>query len=47
MKTVTKGCCGLQSHAGREVPKGDDSKTDQSKGADSNLPGWQPKETAS
>ena len=25
--------------------KGDDPKTDQTKGVDSNLPGWQPKET--
>ena len=31
----------------RELPKGDDPRTDHRKGADSNLPGWQPKETAS
>ena len=36
-----------QIHAGRELPKGDDPRTDHRKGADSNLPGWQPKETAS
>ena len=36
-----------QSHAGRELPKGDDPRTDQSKGVHSYLPGWQPKETAS
>ena len=36
-----------QTHAGRELPKGDDPRTDHRKGADSNLPGWQPKETAS
>ena len=39
--------CRRQSHAGRELPKGDDPKTDHRKGLDSNLPGWQPKETAS
>ena len=36
-----------QIHAGRELPKGDDPRTDQSKGVHSYLPGWQPKETAS
>ena len=36
-----------QTHAGRELPKGDDPRTDQREGADSNLPGWHPKETAS
>ena len=35
-----------QSHAGRELPQGGDPKTDQaSKGADSELLGWQPEET--
>ena len=43
-------CCRWQSHAGESNPrqKGDDPKTDEmTKGADSNLSGWQPKETAS
>ena len=33
-----------QIHAGRELLKGDDPKTDQWKGVHSYLPGWQPKE---
>ena len=33
-----------QSHAERELPKGDDPRTVQSKGVHSYLPGWQPKE---
>ena len=40
-------CCRLQSHAGRELPQGDDPRTDHRKGVHSYLPGWHPKETAS
>ena len=55
---VTRQCCGVfwyrpledfgrwQNHAGRELPKGDDPRTDQRKGVHSYLPGWHPKETA-
>ena len=39
--------CRWQNHAGRDYlsKKGDDPRTDRvKKGADSELPGWQPKE---
>ena len=36
-----------QIHAGRELPKGDEPRTDHRKGVHSYLPGWHPKETAS
>ena len=44
VRCVVAGSPTLEESSLRQ--KGDDPKTDQIKGVDSYLPGWQPKETA-